>query len=339
MDKTNKINILLVDDIKANLLSISALLESDEYNIITAENGNDALSLMLAKDFALVLLDVMMPDMDGFEVAEIMKTRDRTSSIPIIFITAMDKDEDFMFRGYESGAIDFLYKPLNPVVLKSKVRVFCELHLKNEELSRALNEKEYLIKEIHHRVKNNLMMINSFINLQKTPSRTGEELELLGEVEGRIASILLIHEKLYSGSNYREVNIGEYLTEISNNLIENMNTNHQLNLETSFDKLRLPVDSSISLGLILTEMLTNAIKYAYPDGGAGRIFISVTSLDSDGRYKFKFSDDGIGINVEKFKSDRKSLGLTLIEGISTQLKGELNIKVDSGTEFELIFEA
>jgi two-component sensor histidine kinase len=336
MFHNNKINILLVDDIKANLFSISNMLQSKDYNIYTAGSGNEALSLMIDLDFSLVLLDVMMPDMDGFEVAEIMKSRERTRWIPIIFITAMD-DEDIMFKGYESGAIDFLFKPINPVILKSKVKVFCDLHLKNEVLNKALEEKEFLIKEIHHRVKNNLIMINSFINLQRSSERTDGELELLDEVESRIASIMLIHKKLYSGDNFKEVNIGEYLSEISTNLIENLNDNRELKLEVDFDSLRQPVDAAISLGLILTEMMTNSIKYAFPDGRHGKITLSFDFNEAANQYKFSYSDDGIGISEEELEANSSSLGLTLIKGIAKQLKGDLIMHTNSGTRYELYF--
>jgi len=333
----DRMKILLVDDIKANLLSISNLLECEESDIFTAGSGNEALSLMLDNDFAVVLLDVMMPEMNGFEVAEIMKSHERTRMIPIIFITAMDDDEDFLFKGYESGAIDFLFKPVNPVVLKSKVNVFCELHRQKESLNASIAEKEFLIKEIHHRVKNNLIMINSFINLQRTPARSSEELELLSEVENRISSIALIHEKLYSGDNYRDVNIREYLTVISDNLLENINSNQQIELEVHIDDIRFPIDPAISLGFLLTEMMTNTIKYAFPDERDGKISISFDYHKPMSQYQFVYRDNGIGITDDALERRGSSLGLMLIKGISEQLKGELRVNTKQGIKYDLIF--
>ena len=147
--KKEKVNILIVDDRKENLLALEALLESPDLRIIKAESGNQALGLMLEFNFALVLLDVQMPEMDGFEVAELMRRKEKTRNIPIIFITAIIKEEKYVFKGYEKGAVDYLFKPINPNVLKSKVNVFLELHRRKMELERLINEKNEYILELH----------------------------------------------------------------------------------------------------------------------------------------------------------------------------------------------
>jgi len=144
-----KVNILLVDDRKENLIALEALLENPDLRIIKAESGNLALGLMLEFDFALVLLDVQMPEMDGFEVAELMRKKEKTRQIPIVFITAINKEEKYVFKGYEMGAVDYLFKPIDPTVLKSKVQVFLELHRKKLEMERLINEKNEYILELH----------------------------------------------------------------------------------------------------------------------------------------------------------------------------------------------
>ena len=119
--------LLVVDDREENLLAMSALLGDIDARIHTATNGNDALALMLDHDFALVLLDVQMPEMDGFEVAELMRSRRKTQHVPIIFVTALNRDQEYVFRGYERGAVDYLFKPVNPAILRSKVAVLLDL--------------------------------------------------------------------------------------------------------------------------------------------------------------------------------------------------------------------
>jgi two-component system, cell cycle response regulator len=144
-----KVNILIVDDRKENLIAMEALLENPELTIIKAESGNQALGLLLEFNFALVLLDVQMPEMDGFEVAELMRVKEKTRNIPIIFVTAINKEEKYVFKGYETGGVDYLFKPINPHVLKSKVNVFLELYRKRLELERLVNEKNEYILELH----------------------------------------------------------------------------------------------------------------------------------------------------------------------------------------------
>jgi signal transduction histidine kinase len=129
------INILVVDDREDNLLSIEAILQEDEYNIIKANSGRAALKVLLTRhDFSLILMDVQMPDMNGLETATIIYERDKLKGIPIIFITAYSNDEEYIFKGYKMGAVDYIYKPINPELLRAKVSVFVELYRKNEQL-------------------------------------------------------------------------------------------------------------------------------------------------------------------------------------------------------------
>lgn len=151
MAKDNTTNILLVDDRRENLMALKATLEAPGLEIFTATSGNDALGLMLEHDFAVVLLDVQMPDMDGFEVVELMRKRTKTKFIPVIFVTAINKDEKYVFRGYESGAVDYLFKPLEPVILKSKINTFLELHRKNSDLEvsrEKIQQQNKRLKEV-----------------------------------------------------------------------------------------------------------------------------------------------------------------------------------------------
>lgn len=142
MTGENKINILIVDDRPENLLSMESLIESPELNIVRASSGNEALGLMLDYEFAIVLLDVQMPGMDGFETAELMRGSERMKHVPIIFVTALSKDQKYVFRGYESGAVDYLFKPLEPEVLKSKVKIFCEIYRQKRIIQNQLTEIE-----------------------------------------------------------------------------------------------------------------------------------------------------------------------------------------------------
>jgi signal transduction histidine kinase/DNA-binding response OmpR family regulator len=132
----SRVDVLAVDDTPANLRSLEVLMEGLGANIIAASSGDEALRLLLERDFALILLDVQMPGMDGYETASIIRMRERTRHIPIIFITAFNRSEVNVTRGYELGAVDYLFKPIVPEILKTKVTVFLELHRKKEEVHR-----------------------------------------------------------------------------------------------------------------------------------------------------------------------------------------------------------
>src|SRR5687768_1901284 len=129
------IKILVVDDREDNLFSIEAILEKDNYTIVKANSGRAALKILLNEhDFSLILMDVQMPDLNGFETATIIYDRDKLKNIPIIFITAFSSDDDHIFRGYKMGGVDYIYKPINPDLLRAKVGVFVELYRKTRQL-------------------------------------------------------------------------------------------------------------------------------------------------------------------------------------------------------------
>jgi signal transduction histidine kinase len=138
-----EIKILVVDDREDNLFSIEAILAKHNYRIVKANSGKAALKILLKEhDFSLILMDVQMPDLNGFETANIIYERDKLRSIPIIFITAYGKDEDHIFTGYKMGGVDYIYKPINPELLRVKVGVFVELYRKNLQLQQQ--EKKLL---------------------------------------------------------------------------------------------------------------------------------------------------------------------------------------------------
>jgi len=148
MNRAEKIKILLVDDRPENLLALENILEDPELDIIKATSGNEALGLMLEHEFALVLLDVQMPEMDGFETAELMRGNERSKQTPIIFVTAINFEQKYVFKGYESGAVDYLFKPIDLYILKSKVKVFIELYKQKKSLEITTNDLKKTVEEL-----------------------------------------------------------------------------------------------------------------------------------------------------------------------------------------------
>jgi PAS domain S-box-containing protein len=142
---TERANILLVDDREDNLVAFEAILEPLGQNLIRAGSGEEALRQLLVHDVAVILLDVQMPELDGFETAALIKQREKTRGVPIIFVTAISKDEQHVFRGYSTGAVDYIFKPLNPDILRSKVAAFVEIYQRGRELQKqaeTLRERE-----------------------------------------------------------------------------------------------------------------------------------------------------------------------------------------------------
>ncbi|HEX6832418.1 MAG TPA: hybrid sensor histidine kinase/response regulator [Rudaea sp.] len=138
---TPPVRCLIVDDLEENLIALSALLRTDDVDVLAAKSGVEALELLLANEVALCLIDVQMPEMDGFELAELIRGSERTRHVPLIFVTAGEREQRRVFKGYESGAVDFLYKPIDPHILRSKAGIFFELYRQKQQLARDLHEK------------------------------------------------------------------------------------------------------------------------------------------------------------------------------------------------------
>jgi signal transduction histidine kinase len=156
MTDDRRVKLLLVDDRPENLLALKAILEPLGQILMSAHSGEEALKAVLQHDFACILLDVQMPDMNGFDAAQIIKSREKSRYIPIIFLSAINKEDSYVFRGYSMGAVDYVFKPFNPDVLRSKVAVFVDLYLKQQQLmeqAEMLAESQRRELELEHRAE------------------------------------------------------------------------------------------------------------------------------------------------------------------------------------------
>lgn len=187
---TQKVNILMVDDHPENLLALRAVLTSPNYHLVSASSGKEALKCMLKEDFAVILLDVQMPGLNGFETAELIKEREKTRYIPIIFITAISQDIEHVNRGYSVGAIDYIFKPFNPETLRQKIEQFVKIHQKHEE-SKLLGEWEHSleIKEINQELDRTTLNLRRSEALSKVIGETLMDTIVTFDENGHILSV------------------------------------------------------------------------------------------------------------------------------------------------------
>ncbi|WP_439630888.1 response regulator [Shinella sp.] len=197
---------ILVDDLEENLISLEALLRREDLLILKARSGDEALELLLQHDVALALVDVQMPGLTGFELAELMRGNERTRRIPIIFVTAGSADGQRRFQGYEAGAVDFIQKPIEPGILRSKVDVFFELYRQRQQLADqrdvlarqaealkdAARHKDILLREINHRIKNLFSLTAGLISLSAKSANNVND--LVSELRLRMQSLARAHE-------------------------------------------------------------------------------------------------------------------------------------------------
>lgn len=209
---------------------------------------------------------------------------------------------------------------------------------KNEErITQSLKEKEVLLKEVHHRVKNNMQVISSILNLQSSYVKDTYAQNLLKECQNRIKSMAFIHESLYQTKNFESVNFSEYITTLSKNLVHTYSINSKnIKLVLTLDKLFLNLDSSIPCGLIINEIISNSLKYAFPDNRDGIIFVTLR-VDKN-QVRIEAGDNGVGIPQEVDIKYAETLGLQLVDTLVEQINGTLVLERHKGTKFIIEFK-
>jgi signal transduction histidine kinase len=303
---------LLVDDLEENLLSLEGLLRRDGLLLLKARSGSEALELLLQYDVALAILDVQMPEMDGYELAELMRGTERTRRVPIIFVTAGAADRQRRFRGYETGAVDFLNKPIEPDILRSKASVFFELYQQRqiaaqrdelkayaEALTEADRRKDEFLATLAHELRNPLSPIRNGLDILRA-SPTGPKAEEIRDMMDRqLSHLVRLVDDLLDVSRVSQgkvelrkarIALSDVLkaaVEASNPLITT--AGHELVLDVPDAPVWLDADLT-RLSQIVSNLLNNAAKYT-PEGGKLVLF---ARRDGD-EVLITVSDNGVGI--------------------------------------------
>jgi light-regulated signal transduction histidine kinase (bacteriophytochrome) len=305
----------MVDDRQENLVAMEAVLARPDRRLLTATSGNDALRLLLRNDIAVALLDVQMPGMDGYEIARLMRGEARTRDVPIIFVTAGDHSDDRVFQGYEVGAVDFLYKPVNAVALESKVEVFIQLHRNAvqlrtlnaalEKTSARLQERivdlENVNRTLLHDLRAPLRSIDGFSRILVESCRAQLDEEAVGYLDRiskachRMGRMLedLHHLLRVSGTDesFSEIDCDRVLSDVLEDLGADLSATAT---EVTHDPLPTVHANATLLALVLQNLIGNAIKFR----GSEPPRIHVGAQRDGRRWRFGVRDNGIGIDPE-----------------------------------------
>jgi two-component sensor histidine kinase/CheY-like chemotaxis protein len=356
MGDDDKVGILLVDDQPGQLLSHAAILRELGERLVTARSGREALQKLMDEDFAVILLDVNMPDMDGFETAGLVHQHPRFERTPIVFVTAAQASTLDRLKGYRLGAVDYVEVPVVPEILRSKVAVFVDLNRQRRDLQRLndalqaeiaqrrsaeeavrhAREKEVLLQEIHHRVKNNLQIITSLLRMQSRAVQDPAFSDALLECQNRVAAMALIHDKLYRAADLARVSFPEYVRDLTNNILTSYTlpaSSVRVNLDV--DDLSLSLDSAVPCGLILNELMSNCLKHAFPVGHSGTVHVRFHAAGD--QLCLVVRDDGVGMPADVDFERTSSLGWRLIRALVQQLGGFVQCHTAGGTVVELRF--
>lgn len=369
--------ILLADDDPEMCRFIVRSL-SQRYRIVTAQDGAEALPLAQKLSPDLIITDIMMPKVDGETLTRNLREDPALAQIPVVIITAQT-EEDQRVRLLRAGVQDFLIKPLSVTELSVRVdgllkrraaeealrRLTVELEDRvaertrllenaNKQLQRevaercqaearltaSLSEKETLLKEVHHRVKNNLQLVYSLLNLQTRHVRDPKTLEGLQDCRHRVMAMAMVHEKLHRSRDLGRIQAVDYFRDLVRHLFDSFGAAAKpVRLTLEADPVTLPVDEAVPCGLILYELVSNSLKHAFPDGNGGAIRVSFRR-DPAGRATLSVDDDGIGLPPDMDVRHSPSLGLQLVCTLAGQLSASLSLDRErKGTSFRLAFGA
>jgi two-component sensor histidine kinase/HPt (histidine-containing phosphotransfer) domain-containing protein len=355
--------ILVVDDEPLNIDLVREVFAGD-YRVLFSCEGAAALEMAASKKPDLILLDVMMPEMDGYQVCKLLKSNRQTREIPIVFLTGRN-DEKAELKGLEMGAVDYVLKPINASMLKARVSNLVELkwaqsqllklaaqkHMErvaellerstekealNKKILQALADKEVLLKEVHHRVKNNLQVICSMLGMQALALQDAAAVSALNDSQSRVRSMAIIHELLYGSDTLSDLDFFEYAGQLLREMALTYGVNSsRVRLRANTTPQRIDLNRAIPCGLILNELISNAFKYAFPEGREGEVEVSLLPCESG--LRLTVEDNGIGLPEGFEIGETRSLGLRIVQILVKQLGGQLRIVSDHGTRFEITF--
>lgn len=410
-------NILIVDDNPTNLSVIVDYLEDSGLTILVSQDGESSLRRAKYAKPDIILLDILMPGIDGYETCYRLKQEPEVKDIPVIFMTALSSTEDKV-RGFEAGAVDYVTKPIQPEEVLARIRLHLQLRhmtqiqtrqneiltaeieqrkvvqkrlsqinhqLENEiqdrlaaqkalkslneqlelrvrkrtvllaksnqklqqevlerqqaedKLKNSLLEKEVLLKEIYHRVKNNLLVVSSLLELQTNYIDNPEIVQMLQNSQDRIHSMALVHEQLYRSDNLKEIDISVYINALLEKIINgHSNQTKAININVNAESMKLNIETANSCGLIINELATNALEHAFKGRKQGNIWINLIR-NQDSEIVLTVKDDGIGTPPDFDLLETDSLGLKLVRILTHQLEGELTYNSQQGTNFQLTF--
>ena len=325
------VTFLLVDDLEENLLSLEALLRRSGLRLLKARSGDQALELLLQHDVALALVDVQMPGLNGFELAELMRGNERTRRVPIIFVTAGTGDSQRRFRGYEAGAVDFIQKPIEPDILRSKVDVFFEIYRQRQQLAsqrdelatqaealrEAARRKDILLQEINHRIKNLFSLAAGLISLSARSATSVAELQ--ADLRARMQALARAHELILPDLG-TDNGVDHTVTTVTA-LLKTIVAPHDHGSLIAITGSDAPLAGKAltSLALLLHELTTNAAKYGALSTTAGRLTVAVST--AEGFLHLDWEERGSPAPPEA--SDRQGFGTKLEKAALQGLNGTI----------------
>jgi two-component sensor histidine kinase len=340
--------LLYIDDDETLARLVNRGLTRLGFNVVHAADGEAGLARLQQGGIDVIALDQYMPGLDGLEtLARILKIPDAP---PVVFVTA-SQDSSIAVTALKAGAADYLVKdtlgdfiPLLHVAVDSAIKqamirkarddAEAEVHASRDRYAALAAEREVLLREVNHRVGNSLQIIASLLHLQANSSGQDDVKAALTNAMGRVAAVAQVHRRLYTSHDLKSVLLNQYLEALLEDLRRSAEGNKMSRLTLKAEPIEIDPDRAVAIGIIVNELVMNAVKYAYPDG-AGPIHVVLNGHGDD--LELSIADDGVGLNV---KTDPRSTGMG--QRIVTAMAQKLDANVErdpghSGTRIVLRF--
>lgn len=339
--------ILVVEDEELIGQDIRILLEDMGYEVPDLiRSGEEAITRAREIQADLVLMDIMLEgEIDGIEAAHRIN---KDYGIPIIYITAYRNKEIFN-RAKSTEPYAYIIKPFEEMELRTNVEIvlnrhraekerirFIEMKAKNEFLKKSLREQETLLREIHHRVNNNMQIISSLLSLQSAHVKDERDLELFIDSQNRVKSMAKVHERLYESKDLSSIKFAEYGISLLNDLFSSHRAAAGIRLKVDMEDVSFNMETAIPCGLIINELVSNSLKYAFPKG-IGEIYVFLRH-HSENKFQLTIGDNGVGLPQDINFKNSNSLGFSLTKNLISQIEGEIELDRNHGTTFTIMFE-
>jgi two-component sensor histidine kinase len=342
---THPLRILLVEDNPGDVRLLREMFSTERpgsYEITHLPRLGLALNHLAQGGVDIVLLDLGLPDGEGIDT--VRRVRKLAPQVPLIVLTGRD-DDSAVAEAMLEGAQDYLVKGqietrALPRALRHAIerfRMVGKAALANFELEQRVQEKDLMLSEIHHRVKNSLQVVSSLLRLEAGRIDDPSVNEMLQATQNRIRSMAIIHQTLYQSKDFARVDFHAFLESFVPTLIQSYSIHpEEIFLDFHVNEVRLPIDAAIPCGLIVNELISNALKHAFPDGRRGTITIEFLQQAGD-HVTLSVEDDGVGVPEDFSFENSETLGIQLVYMLAGQLGGEVAVQHSPLTKFVVRF--
>jgi len=330
------VKVLIVDDDELMREANARFLRSNGYQVLESATGDQGVTTALEEQPDIILLDVVLPDTSGVDVCVTLRRELVENDAMIALMSAVKLSPEDRSSGFESGADAYIARPVGNRELLARVSALERIQYSRRQLRQAVHQREELVRKLHHRMKNDLYTVESFISLRQEAVSNPECSSILEDLKHRVHSIAAIHESLYQSGDLVNVDVAAYLENLMaafNN--DSVVSSGRVRIVTKMETMQLDADVAIVIGMTATELVANALIHAFPQGRTGTVHVELAKRES--MIVMVVMDDGTGFEDEALEAHEGAMGLRIVSMLLEGQNGTLKRTCAQGTRYEITF--